>query len=386
MLTREGDVFGTLAYMAPEQLRGETERVDARADIWARGVTLFEVLTGQRPFDGNGPAALAIAINQGQRRSLRALNRAVPPDAVVVAETALEPSLERRYGTALALAEDLRRVREYEPILAIPAGPGLRLRRWCRREPAWAVAILGSVVALVLGLIASQIALEQNRRLVARYEGLYKVEKMPAIEPITASGSLALGLEAVGRHDVSVTRSVLVRPLLDLTLDARFQLGRGRAWQGLFLEQGGPAERIAIVGPAARVAVASVGERRVLVEREVGAQAYEGAKVPGGALLVGTEDGRVLSLDPASLETLAELDTGEEAVTDLVAPRADVAAALVGKTRVVMFGPEAGDVLREVDLAEHGTFGALHAAVLPSGDVRFLATSYGFHGPHTQSA
>ncbi|MEC8512607.1 MAG: serine/threonine-protein kinase [Planctomycetota bacterium] len=386
VLTREGDVFGTLAYMAPEQLRGETERVDARADIWALGVTLFEVLTGQRPFDGNGPAALAIAINQGQRRSLRALNRAVPPDAVVVAETALEPSLERRYGTALALAEDLRRVREYEPILAIPAGPGLRLRRWCRREPAWAVAILGSVVALVLGLIASQIALEQNRRLVARYEGLYKVEKMPAIEPITASGSLALGLEAVGRHDVSVTRSVLVRPLLDLTLDARFQLGRGRAWQGLFLEKGGPAERIAIVGPAARVAVASVGERRVLVEREVGAQAYEGAKVPGGALLVGTEDGRVLSLDPASLETLAELDTGEEAVTDLVAPRADVAAALVGKTRVVMFGPEAGDVLREVDLAEHGTFGALHAAVLPSGDVRILATSYGFHGPHTQSA
>ena len=170
VLTREGDVFGTLAYMAPEQLR-ETGRVDARADIWALGVTLFEVLTGQRPFDGDGPAALAIAIDQGQRRSLRALNRAIPSDAVVVVETALEPSQERRYRTALALAEDLRRVCEYEPIQAIPAGPGLRLRRWCRREPAWAVAIFGSVVALVLGLIASQIALEQNRKLVAATRG-----------------------------------------------------------------------------------------------------------------------------------------------------------------------------------------------------------------------
>ena len=386
VLTREGDVFGTLAYMAPEQLRGETERVDARADIWALGVTLFEVLTGQRPFDGDGPAALAIAIDQGQRRSLRALNRAIPPDAVVVVETALEPSQERRYGTALALAEDLRRVCEYEPIQAIPAGPGLRLRRWCRREPAWAVAIFGSVVALVLGLIASQIALEQNRKLVARYQGLYKVEKMPAIEPVTASGALALGIEAVERHDVSVTRSVLVRPLLDLTLDARFQLGRGRAWQGLFLERDGPAEHIAIVGPAARVAVASVEERRVLVERDVGAQAFEGAQAPGGALLVGTVDGRVLALDPASLETLVELDTGEGAVTDIVAPRADLAAALVGKTRVVVFEPGQGDVRREIDLAEHGTFGALHAAELPGGDVRILATSHGFHGPHTQSA
>lgn len=385
-LTREGDVFGTLAYMAPEQLRGETDRVDARADVWALGVTLFEVLTGQRPFDGKGPAALAIAIEQGQRRSLRTLNRAVPPDAVVITETALESSLERRYRTALDLAEDLRRVCEYEPIQAIPAGPGLRLRRWCRREPAWAVAILGSVVALVLGLIASQIALEQNRRLVARYEALYKVEKMPVIEPVSASGSLALGLEAVARHDVSVTRSMLVRPLLDLTLDARFELGRGRAWQGLFLDEDGPAERIAIVGPAARVAVASVGERRVLVERDVGAQAFEGAQVPGGSLLVGTVDGRVLSLDPSSLETRGQLDTGEEAVTDLVAPSADVAAALVGKTRIVVFAPDGGGVLREVDLAGHGTFGALHAAVLPSGDVRVLATSYGFHGPHTQSA
>ena len=385
VLTREGDVFGTLAYMAPEQLRGETERVDARADIWALGVTLFEVLTGQRPFDGDGPAALAIAIDQGQRRSLRALNRAIPSDAVVVVETALEPSQERRYRTALALAEDLRRVCEYEPIQAIPAGPGLRLRRWCRREPAWAVAIFGSVVALVLGLIASQIALEQNRKLVARYQGLYKVEKMPAIEPVTASGALALGIEAVERHDVSVTRSVLVRPLLDLTLDARFQLGRGRAWQGLFLEGDEPAERIAIVGPAARVAVASVEERRVLVERDVGAQAFEGAQAPGGALLVGTVDGRVLALDPATLETRAEVDMGEGAVTDIVAPRADLAAALVGKTRVVIFEPGNGDVRREIDLAEHGTFGALHAAVLPGGDVRILVTSHGFHGPHTQS-
>lgn len=387
-LTREGDVFGTLAYMAPEQLRGETARVDARADVWALGVTLFETLTGERPFEGKGPAALAIAIDQGQRRSLRALNRSVPGDAVVVAETALESSLERRYATALELAEDLRRVCEYEPIRAVPAGPALRLRRWCRREPAWAVTIFGSVVALILGLIASQIALEQNRRLAARYEGLYKVEKMPGLEPSTASGALALGLEAVERHDIRVTRSVLVRPLLDLTLDARFQLDRGRAWQGLFLEDesGEPgADRVAIVGPQARVAIASVGERRVLVEREVGAQAFEGALVPGGALLVGTGDGRVLALDPETLETRAELQAGYGAVTDIVAPGGGVAAALVGKSRVVLFDPASCARIRDVELGEHGTFGALLGAATPAG-IRVLVTSYGFHGPHTQSA
>ena len=204
---------------------------------------------------------------------------------------------------------------------------------------------------------------------------------MPAIEPVTASGALALGIEAVERHDVSVTRSVLVRPLLDLTLDARFHLHEAAPDQGLFLDEDGPAERIAIVGPAARVAVASVEERRVLVERDVGAQAFEGAQAPGGALLVGTVDGRVLALDPATLETRAEVDMGlKGSVTDIVAPRADLAAALVGKTRVVILEPGNGDVRREIDLAEHGTFGALHAAVLPGGDVRILVTSHGFHG------
>ena len=365
VLTREGDVFGTLAYMAPEQLRGETERVDARADIWALGVTLFEVLTGQRPFDGEGPAALAIAIDQGQRRSLRALNRAIPSDAVVVVETALEPSQERRYRTALALAEDLRRVCEYEPIQAIPAGPGLRLRRWCRREPAWAVAIFGSVVgprARADRLADRARAEPQARRSLS---GALQGREDAGDRAGDGVRALALGIEAVERHDVSVTRSVLVRPLLDLTLDARFQLvgaapGKGSSSKGTGRRSASRSSGPPRVWPWRRwrsgvCSWSGTSERRPSREHRCRAAHFSSERWMG-----------VSSPSIRRPSRPAEVDTGDEAVTDLVAPRADVAAALVGKTRIVVFEPGNGDVRREIDLAEHGTFGALHAAVLPA--------------------
>ncbi len=152
-LTQSGDLMGTPAYMSPEQVAGSRIALDRRTDVYSLGVTLYETLTGGRPFDGASREALYQAILTKEPPDPRRRNRAISAELKVVLETALEKDRDRRYQTAQNLAEDLRRIREHRPILARPAGPVLRLRRWVRRNPV----LTSFVVSLALGLGASLI-------------------------------------------------------------------------------------------------------------------------------------------------------------------------------------------------------------------------------------
>jgi serine/threonine protein kinase len=142
-LTRPGDLFGTPAYMSPEQLTRGTLQLDRRTDVYSLGATLYECLTLKRPFEAPTREALYQAILSKEPPDPRSLNPAIPGDLRVVLETALAKDRDKRYQTALELAEELRRVRCYEPIVAKPAGPWTRLRRWSQRNPALATAVVG---------------------------------------------------------------------------------------------------------------------------------------------------------------------------------------------------------------------------------------------------
>ncbi len=148
-LTASGDVFGTPAYMSPEQVGTSNRGLDARTDVYSLGVVLYECLTLQRPFEGATIEAVVAQIRTRQPPALRRLNRTLPRDVEVVVATALERDLQRRYQTAQDLAEDLRRVRQFEPIRARPAGPLLRLRRWAQRKPALAASLAIALIAVV---------------------------------------------------------------------------------------------------------------------------------------------------------------------------------------------------------------------------------------------
>ena len=150
-LTRTTDVLGTPHYMAPEQLRA-TSTVDRRADIYALGVTLFECLTGQRPFQAPSREALYQQILTAEPPAPRSLNAQIPRDLEVVALTALDKDRDRRYRTAADFAEDLRRVRHYEPIHARPISPLGRLLRWARRAPLLAASLTLTLVSLIAGV------------------------------------------------------------------------------------------------------------------------------------------------------------------------------------------------------------------------------------------
>ena len=149
-LTVSGDLLGTPAYMAPEQISGRRP-VDRRSDVYALGATLYEAVTLRPPFTAPTRESLLREITESEPTAASRRARSAPRDLDVVLATALDKDPDRRYQTALDLADDLRRVRLKEPIRARPLPLALRARRWTQRNPALAVL----VVALVLGLAVS---------------------------------------------------------------------------------------------------------------------------------------------------------------------------------------------------------------------------------------
>jgi WD40 repeat protein len=146
--TLSGEVLGTPAYMSPEQIEGSAHGLDRRTDVWSLGASLYETLTLVRPFHGDNVPALMHSIRTSPLPDSRTRSKFSDEDVAVVLETALEKDLKRRYATALELAEDLRRIREYEPIHARPAGPILKLHRWAQRHPALALALTAAVIGV----------------------------------------------------------------------------------------------------------------------------------------------------------------------------------------------------------------------------------------------
>jgi len=129
--------------MAPEQIAPNGRIVDRRTDVYALGATLFECLCLESAFVAGNREAVFRRILVGDLPNCLRINRRLPRELRVVVEKAMAAKPEERYATALDLAEDLRRVREFEPILAKPAGPWLRTRRWVQRNP-WAAAFIPS--------------------------------------------------------------------------------------------------------------------------------------------------------------------------------------------------------------------------------------------------
>jgi len=151
-LTMTGGFVGTLAYTAPELLRGDAQPHDRRSDVYALGATLHETLTLELPFPGPTQSSMLAAILSGQVPDPRDRHAGVDAALAAIVMTALDYDPARRYQTAEALAEDLRRHREGRPVLVRPAGPVLRLRRWAGRHRALAAALGGLLVTLSAGL------------------------------------------------------------------------------------------------------------------------------------------------------------------------------------------------------------------------------------------
>ncbi|MCE9593710.1 MAG: protein kinase [Planctomycetes bacterium] len=150
-LTHTGSRLGTLQYMAPEQVRGDANAIDARTDVYGLGVTLYEMLALRPAFGGRSDADVIVAIESGETRTVRAHNPRISWEAETVCATAMEREPSRRYANASDFARDLRNVLEKRPIEARRTGAGLRARRWIERHPALAAAYALAALLVIGG-------------------------------------------------------------------------------------------------------------------------------------------------------------------------------------------------------------------------------------------
>jgi TolB-like protein/Tfp pilus assembly protein PilF len=146
-VTRTMEVLGTPSYMAPEQAVGNNAAVTSATDVYGLGAVLYQLLTGHPPFAGGTTFETIRLLLDTEPRQPRLLNPKIDRDVSTICLKSLEKDPQRRYPSALALAEDLERWLKHEPIQARRIGPFTRGKKWVRRNPTSAL-LAASLVAL----------------------------------------------------------------------------------------------------------------------------------------------------------------------------------------------------------------------------------------------
>jgi WD40 repeat protein len=156
-VTPSGAILGTPCYMAPEQAGGKNKAVSTAADVYSLGAILYEVLAGRPPFQGGTVLETLRQVETQEPIPPGRLRAGLPRDLDTICRKCLEKNPSRRYSSAAALADDLRRFLADEPVLARPVTHMERAARWCRRNPALAM-VSGVAVLALLGALAVSIS------------------------------------------------------------------------------------------------------------------------------------------------------------------------------------------------------------------------------------
>ncbi|MFN0059930.1 MAG: protein kinase domain-containing protein [Planctomycetota bacterium] len=172
--TAAGQLLGTLQYMSPEQCARDVEEIDLRADVYALGVVLYELLTGALPYDlGSAPIFKALQIvREVAPRPLSAVSPAIDRDLGTIVLKALAKDRNARYSSSEALGGDLRRYLAGLPIAARPPTVRYQLYLFARRHRALSGSLVALVAVLISAVIVAAVLLDRER--VARADAEYE--------------------------------------------------------------------------------------------------------------------------------------------------------------------------------------------------------------------
>jgi serine/threonine protein kinase/Flp pilus assembly protein TadD len=182
--TETGDILGTPPYMAPEQAEGRLEDVGPPTDVYALGAILYELLTGRPPFQGTSKLDTLEQVRLREPVPPRLLQPRTPRDLETICLACLRKDVSTRYGSALALAEDLRRFLAGEPIRMRQTPLWERALKWARRHPAR--ALLGGTGVLAVGAVVLGLLLVDSRQRVR--QGALRAQ----VDRVIDQGQLAL--------------------------------------------------------------------------------------------------------------------------------------------------------------------------------------------------
>jgi WD40 repeat protein/HEAT repeat protein len=391
-LTQSGALVGTPSYMPPEQARGE-KRVTTAADVYSLGAILYELLTGRPPFRAESAFDTVMHVLEKEPDHPRSVNPSADRDLAVIALRCLDKDPARRYASAAALADDLDRWANDEPILARPVPAWEKARKWARRHPA-AAALLATCVLGVVGGVAglavsnARIAEKQretNYALALRTEALGERTRalLESAESLrreqAARGDTAAALEKV-KEEQARTRAAFASErhaayLSDIALAAGEWAGNRPIRAGQLLDGTAPDLR---------------GWEWHHLQRVAHAELRDFDDLRGATLLGGiTPDGKLLLTADPSGARLRDLATGK-VVREFTGHQRSVAAAALspdGKRaasaagfsfgarnegEVILWDTATGNAIR--------TFATDHAGIASlafSPDGKWLATSGG---------
>ena len=241
---QSNSVVGTPNYMAPEQARGDTARIDRRTDVYGLGATLYEVLSGKFPFDGT-PFDILQMVLRDDPKPLGRVDPAIPKDLAAICRKCMEKEQAQRYGSARAVAEDLKRWLDGEAILARAPLITYRARRWVQRHLTLTLSI---AAALSISVTASWIASgsrSKARRLAEQFgqdvkeiEGKMRFALVLPLHDLTEEenevraqmGKIAEAMKPLGKEGVGPGEYALGRGALALGDTAGARAHFQKAW------------------------------------------------------------------------------------------------------------------------------------------------------------
>ena len=196
-------IMGTPNYLAPEVVASGACAATSATDVYGLGAVFYELLSGRPPFESTSVPDLLRSISEKEPAPAvpaEGSARPTPPrDLQIICHKCLAKEPAKRYASASALADDLRRWLRGEPILARPASPTERLVSWARRNPAMAALYVLLTAVLVAAITAQTLALKKSRRL----ESEARAARLDAEEQIGfALGDYADRVEAMGRYEL----------------------------------------------------------------------------------------------------------------------------------------------------------------------------------------